>query len=194
MTCPEPSRAAAADAARRERLSALLDDALDAAARERAVDELFASDQARADWSDWHAVGDALRAPELATDHRPGFEARLLQALAAEPAILAPRARARRPGWVARLALPATAVAAAAALLAVVALPLLRDDGKLPASDVAVAPPATPAVARSAEPVQRSAEVETYLTAHREFAGARGLSLPPPILRTAIEAPVDDAR
>lgn len=195
MTSPEPARPAAADAAVRERLSALLDGELDAAARARALDELLASDAARADWSDWHAVGDALRAPELATDHRPGFEARLLQALAAEPVVLAPRALPARAGWLPRLALPATAVAAAAALLAVVALPLLREEPKPPAAEVAtVVPPAPTAAPPPAGPVLRSPEVETYLTAHREFAGARGLSQPAPVLRTAVEVPADSAR
>ncbi|MFN7572539.1 MAG: RseA family anti-sigma factor [Betaproteobacteria bacterium] len=195
MTAPEPSRPSAPDAEARERLSALLDGELDATTGEHTIDALMASEAARADWADWHVVGDALRAPELAADHRPGFEARLLLALAAEPVVLAPRALARRPGWLTRIVLPTTAVAAAAALLAVVALPLLREDAKSPAAEVATAAPAAPTAAPpAAGPVLRSPEVETYLTAHREFAGARGLSQPAPILRTAVEAPADNAR
>lgn len=195
MTAPEPSRPSVPDAEARERLSALVDGELDAAAGNRALEALLASEAARADWADWHAVGDALRAAELAVDHRPGSEARLLQALAAEPVVLAPRALAWRPGWLTRIVLPTTAVAAAAALLAVVALPLMREDAKAPAAEVATVASAASTVAPpAAGPVLRSPEVETYLTAHREFAGARGLSQPAPILRTAIDTPAGTSR
>ncbi len=98
---------------------------------------------------DWMWVGDALRSEEVVALHSPQLCARIVRALEAEPALLAPQALPepaaagrRRPSRWGHRAASAGAVAAAAAVLVFVAVPMLRDgSGGLPGSGVQSAAP-----------------------------------------------------
>ena len=95
-----------ANAAARERLSALVDGELDGAALPQACAQWRENEQHRAHWHAWHLIGDVLRSEDLAQSPSrdaaflAGFRARL----ALEPVVLAPQP-------IAPLAVPAAAAA-----------------------------------------------------------------------------------
>jgi sigma-E factor negative regulatory protein RseA len=80
------------DAADRERLSALVDGELDRAGVDTACGAWRADAELRRTWHAWHAIGDALRSDDLASD--PVADVRFCVAvsarLAAEAVVLAP--------------------------------------------------------------------------------------------------------
>jgi sigma-E factor negative regulatory protein RseA len=170
--------------ARAERWSCLMDGEADAAALSACLDEWRTSEAARGDWALWHAAGDALRSSEVAGWHAAGFTARVAVALQAEPAIVAPR----RSGLhtLRRIALPGAAVAAAAALLTVVALPVLRGDGGVQVVQQARMTGSVPVTTTdtAAVRVERLPRMEQYIAAHREMAGNLGMPRTTPYLRT----------
>lgn len=172
----------------KERLSALIDGALDDASCDDCLKRLGSDADLRRDWSVYHLIGDALRgtaASALPTE----FESRL----AAEPTVLAPTAaRARAAGrgsW--HYALAAAAGVAAVALVGWVALPQLQPAGD---ASVAAAPqPAAPAVAAAApareQPLARAAvpvatNMDDYLIAHQRFSPSSAMSGVAPYVRT----------
>jgi sigma-E factor negative regulatory protein RseA len=114
----------------REAISALMDGELDraedAAQRRTYLDRLCSDDGAREDWVLWHVAADALRSTEVAALHAPAFSARLAQALEAEPVIMAPNALQSQRRLMSRVVLPGAAAAAAVAVLAFVAVPMLQ--------------------------------------------------------------------
>ncbi len=172
------------DEALREWVSACLDGEASAEERQRCLARLCSNDELRADWTAWHAVGDALRSSEVAAWHRPDFCGRVMQALQEEPTVLAPRRLSVRT--VRRVVLPGAAVAAAAVVMAVVAVPLLR--GPAPeAGPVQVALPASaPAVpAPRAGDVDRLPQLEAYLAAHQELTSVVGMGRTTPYLRAS---------
>jgi sigma-E factor negative regulatory protein RseA len=158
----------------KEKLSAMMDDALPDGERESCVRRLKDDDELRAAWDVYHLIGDALRghtAPQVAD----GVRARL----ADEPTVLAPR-RAARP----RLAwypLAAAASVAAVALVGWLALPLT---GLQPGRE-------TQTVARVAEQVPAAVPpaqgVADYLLAHQRFSPAIAMSGLAPYVRTVAE-------
>jgi len=171
---------------RGERWSCLMDGEADAAQIEACLEEWRASEAARADWGLWHAAGDALRSSEVASWHAEGFAARLSLALAAEPAIVAPRRYGLRV--IRRVVLPGAAVAAAAAMLTVAVLPVLRGaDGGMQmvqSQSQRVAPVPVLATDASVVRVERLPQMDQYIAAHREMAGSLGLPRTSPYLRT----------
>ena len=182
------------------RLSSLMDGELDDSAADRALAELIADPGSRRDWALWHAAGDALRASEVAAFDSASFAARVSAALANEPAIVAPRARATNPyRTVRRIVLPGVAAAAAVAALSWVALPMLLGTDEtaqqlatLPATAVtiAAAPAAAPAVAAPTPPsalsgarsspipvaAVQSVRFDRYMAAHGQMSGTLGLA------------------
>lgn len=125
-------------------------------------------------WSDYHAIGDILRSPEMAVEMSPGFASRLAARLKAEPTIVVPGAdlprsplpalenvahidearttRRHRSGRSSkRFALPGIAAALAAATAAFFSAPALMvahdTKGEKPATVAVVVPPATAGVA-----------------------------------------------
>jgi len=158
----------------REALSSLIDGELDESACRALLERLHGDETARRDWVLLNVACDALRSSEVAALHSGAFVGRVSAALAEEPAMVAPRPRRATPRLLRRVVLPGTAVAAAAAVLVVVAVPQLRGSGGATA----------PALVRSAEPkvvpvaavplpsgdIVRSAELEAYLQAHRDLA------------------------
>ncbi len=168
-----------------EPVSALMDGELDEPERRRCIERLCADGGGRAQWALWHAVGDALRSPEVAALHAPNFSARLAERLAAEPAIVAPRDQGL--GLVRRLALPGIAGAAAAAVLAVVAVPVLRDGAMGGPVEIAreqgMSQPSLPPVPLAASLAQPSSPMSlpvldrfhVYLSAHGQISGPIGM-------------------
>lgn len=174
---------------RGERWSCLMDGEADADQIKACLDDWRASEGARADWGLWHAVGDALRSSEVASWHAEGFTARLSLALAAEPAIVAPRRRGLRV--VRRVVLPGAAVAAAAAMLTVAVLPVLRgaDDGVQMVQSKKLSPAPMVATDATLVRVERLPQMDQYIAAHREMAGSLGLPRTSPYLRTTTALP-----
>ncbi|MCU0949961.1 MAG: sigma-E factor negative regulatory protein [Burkholderiaceae bacterium] len=191
-----------AEASLRERISCLMDGADDAAA----LSALCADDRAREDWAIWHMAGDALRSSEVAALHSPRFASRVSQALAAEPAIVAPRALSASPSRaMRRLVLPGAAAAAAVAVMAFIAVPMLRGAGEVEGSGFEVARvqgasqpsgsmvqtvPVSSIARGLPAPGVQTVNFDAYISAHSQMSGTLGLSRTSPYLRqgTAVDA------
>lgn len=181
-----------------EQLSSLIDGELDPDRAAAVIDALCRDPELRRRWSDLQLVGDALRSTEVAACHAEGFCARVSQALASEPTVLAPR---RQRSGVRRYVVPGAAIAASMAALAFVAVPLLRE----PATSVvaqrpepavttetaaatgggAPAGPATPS--RAAAAIASARALDPYFAAHRELTGGTPLPRATAYLRTSPE-------
>ncbi|HEX7748105.1 MAG TPA: sigma-E factor negative regulatory protein [Bordetella sp.] len=126
---------------------------------------ILATPHGRQAWDTYHLIGDTLRSSDLALPAHAGFQARLLQALEAEPAIVAPSApiNTRRP---LRMTLSGLAVAAAVAMVAWMIQPYLGSNSeRSPAlADAASAGPGNTATLDEAS-------LHDYLEAHRQLAG-----------------------
>ena len=163
----------------KESLSAMMDDALRDAERERCLRCLKDDAELRDAWDVYHLIGDALRghtAPQIAGAVR----ARLAQ----EPTVLAPR-RSERPDREHRLWYPLAAAAsvAAVALVGWMSLPLFdAGSGSGPgAGTVAQAPVLPPAAVPPAQ------GVTDYLLAHQRFSPAIAMGGLAPYIRTVAE-------
>jgi len=158
----------------KEKLSAMMDDALADGERESCVRRLKDDDELRAAWDIYHLIGDTLRghtAPHVADEVRAR--------LADEPTVLAPR-RAERP----RLAwypLAAAASVAAVALVGWLALPLTDLQPGREAQTMARAAEQVPAAVPLAQ------GVADYLLAHQRFSPAIAMSGLAPYVRTVAE-------
>ncbi len=164
----------------KEKLSAMMDDALADNERESCVRRLKEDDELRAAWDLYHLIGDALRghtAPQVADQVRAR--------LADEPTVLAPR-RPPRPG--SRLAwypLAAAASVAAVAFVSYMSLPLLDFPRGPDRGITANAPAQQPVpVAVVVPPAQGVAD---YLLAHQRFSPAIAMSGLAPYIRTVAE-------
>jgi negative regulator of sigma E activity len=176
-----------------EHLSSLIDGELDERETAAVLDALCRDAELQRRWSDLQLVGDALRSTEVAACHVDGFCARVRQALADEPTVLAPRPV--RPA-IRRYAIPGVAVAASVAAIAFVAVPLLRS----PAPEVIAQKPAAPAsvpatvvattgeqearAARAASAIANARALDPYFAAHRELTGGTPLPRATAYLRT----------
>lgn len=195
------------DVALDEAISALMDGELDLVedeGRRRAcLDRLCRDDGARQQWALWHTAADALRSSEVASMHSSSFAARVSLALEAEPAIVAPRALPQR--LMSRVVLPGAAAAAAVAVLALVAVPMLRGADGTGTVEIArvegasrPAGPSSQAVASVARalpssmferPSRAEAEqFEIYLSAHSQMSGGIGMPRTSHYLRQGMAA------
>jgi sigma-E factor negative regulatory protein RseA len=160
-----------------ERISILLDGEMDRAEAMATIAALCADPALRRHWHELHRVGDALRSHEMAASDSEAFCARVAAVISAEPTVLAPSA-VRTSSGTRRYWMPGLAVAASAAAVALVAVPLMRA-----AETVSIAKNATPvqlstvdvgaqkslptiATARGLNP-----SFNPYLAAHRELIG-----------------------
>jgi negative regulator of sigma E activity len=124
-----------------------------------------------------HRVGDALRSHEVAASDSEAFCARVAAVISAEPTVLAPRTVHASSG-ARRYWMPGLAVAASAAAVAFIAVPLMRAP-----ETVSIAKNATPAQlstvdvgAQKSLPTIANARglnpsFNPYLAAHRELIG-----------------------
>jgi sigma-E factor negative regulatory protein RseA len=160
----------------KEKLSAMMDDALEDGERERCVQRLKEDEELRTAWDIYHLIGDALRghtAPQVAEQVRAR--------LAAEPTVLAPRRPERARPRLTWYPLAAAASVAAVALVGWLALPLfdLPRGGVGPGTIAQVEPPAAP--------VPQAQGVADYLLAHQRFSPAIAMSGLAPYVRTVAE-------
>jgi sigma-E factor negative regulatory protein RseA len=183
-----------ANAAARERLSALLDGELDGRAVAEACAHWRESAESRATWHAWHLIGDVLRSDDLASDSArdTAFLDALRAKLANEPVVLAPKpletpavgaspaaGRAvagrglRRWGWIAPSAVAAGFVAVAGVLT-------LTRPGVLPERNDAtgVAQAAAPAsfagaAALVSNPAALAPEPQTFVASGQVIRDAR---------------------
>ncbi|WP_186144156.1 sigma-E factor negative regulatory protein [Burkholderia gladioli] len=186
----------------RERLSALIDGESPDGPPFAQILAGFGDTERRA-WSEFHAIGDALRSDELAIEPAvsQAFTARFSAAFAAEPHLIAPAAitvAANSPASPLKRALrrrfvPALAVAAAAATLTWIVVPQLQgtagQPGVSPVQVASVAPQDLQRVAASSHQdlnIIRDASLDQYLEAHQQFAQQPVVSGSMPLIRTAV--------
>jgi len=146
-----------------QELSSLMDGELAGPEAERAIQACCASDDAKAKWHLYHVIGDAMRGHAPRTLARPETT---LQALGAQPTVLAPRGRPRVT--FARVALAAAASVATVGVVGWIgsqggqgsAVPVAAksNSGIQPASNTVVVRDAAAAV-----------DVQPYLNAHRQL-------------------------
>ena len=160
-----------------ERISVLLDGEMDRTEAAAAIAALCADPALRRHWHELHRAGDALRSQEVAAGDAEDFCRRVAAAIAAEPTVLAPRA-AKPVSGLRRYWAPGLAVAASAAAVALIAVPLMPAPetvsiaknsipGQVATVDVAAQKPlSTIAAARGLNP-----SFSPYLAAHRELIG-----------------------
>lgn len=174
-----------------EHLSSLIDGELDDHEATAVLDALCRDPELQRRWSDLQLVGDALRSTDVAACHVEGFCARVRNALAEEPTVLAPR---RAPRGLRRYVVPGFAVAASMAAIAFVAVPLLRAPGpdlaaqKQPAAGapvVATADEAVPQAQKAAAAIASARALDAYFAAHRELTGGTPLPRAAAYLRTS---------
>jgi sigma-E factor negative regulatory protein RseA len=177
-----------------EALSCLADGELDSTAADAMLAALCRDPELRKEWITLHIVGDALRSSDVAAVHSDSFCERVRAALEREPTVLAPRAaRPARARPLRAYLLPGAAVAASAAVIAFVAVPLLQAPAVAPV--VATAPAQAPAPTALA-PSRRAAATpanarafDVYMAAHREVATGAALPRATPYLRTPDQVP-----
>jgi sigma-E factor negative regulatory protein RseA len=181
-----------------ETLSCLMDGELDPEQAAALIAVLCADDELRAEWIAFHLAGDALRSTEVASAHSKSFCTRVAEAIAREPAIVAPRAWAGQGSPLRRYILPGLAVAASAAVISFVAIPLMRStEPQMPVQAVAVQPPPAAVAAaehadevaarRAAATVANARAMQAYLAAHRELTTGAAFPRATPYLRTATD-------
>ena len=190
-----PVAAARCDA---ETLSSLMDGELDPEQAAALIAALCADDELRAEWIAFHLAGDALRSTEVASAHSSSFCVSVAAAIAREPAIVAPRLWMKRGAPLRRYILPGLAVAASAAVISFVAVPLLRNaNTPAPVQAAAVLPPSAAvatlehpdelAARRAAATVANARALQAYLAAHRELTTGAAFPRATPYLRTATD-------
>jgi negative regulator of sigma E activity len=146
-----------------ERISILLDGEMDRAEAIAAIAALCADPALRRYWHELHRVGDALRSHEVAASDSKAFCARVAAVISAEPTVLAPRAVHASSSGARRYWMPGLAVAASAAAVAFVAVPLMRA-------------PETVSIAKNATPAQVSTMDVGAQKSLPTIANARGLN------------------
>lgn len=153
----------------KEKVSALLDGALDEAASARMLDSLKRDGGLRREWDHYSLIGDVLRdEPVMSAD----FTSRLMLRLDDEPTVLAPARAEPRSGW-ARHFMPIAASVMGVAAVGWVAMTLNAPGSasaplaalKKPVPAVAVADASKSARLMAAEPSERE-----YLIAHQAMA------------------------
>ena len=190
----------------RPKISAFVDGELGKRELVEVIEVVERDETARETWQLYHLISDALRDTAL---RAPGFSARVAQALAAEPTVLAPgRLPAERVRWVALSAAASLAAVTLVGWLAFAPGPEQRPD-RLSGVPIATAPQSsvpggpvqatsTPAIAPAAQQavaVQRESTVPSaipvsaatasdYLFAHQEFSPGMSLQGMAPYVRT----------
>ena len=190
------------DESQRERLSALLDGELDAAATAGACDRWRCESEARRDWHAWHLIGDVLRSEDLASecDRDLRFLAVVRERLAAEPVVLAPSWLRRPVIWQTSTALAAGIALVVGAVVATRPAAEAGQEARADARGVAQADvrlasaagdnlaPARVALANNGSADRqliRDARLDRYLEAHKQFAGTSALGVPSTFLSGA---------
>jgi len=175
-----------------ERLSELIDGELAPDVAQALITTLCRDAAAQRRWMELHRVGDALHSSEVAASHSAGFCSRVSAAIAMEATVLAPRATERQ--GLRRYWLPTAAVAASAAVVGFIAMPLVRGGtetvtASAPVAVVAQAAREQASSRRAAMTVANARSLDPYLLAHREMTGGAALPRATPYLRTVVDRP-----
>lgn len=142
----------------KDQISALMDDELDAEASVHLFEAMKNDGEYYQCWSTYHLIGDSLRgAPQFS----PDFHERLMQRIAAEPAVLAPKRKitVKRSHWM--------SVAASVAAILFVGWMVLQQQSQTPTQDL-----------NSATVAQNNVSPESmssYLLAHQELSPESGM-------------------
>ncbi len=145
-----------------QELSSLMDGELEAREAERAIRSCCGNEELKRKWQSYHLIGEAMRG-ECAM---PGASTRrIMEAIASEPTVLAPkRPLSTTAGRI------AFAAAASMATVAVVGWIGMQDRGAPAGPSVAKsAPAAAPVVASNVVPLQN---VNDYVVVHRQMPTA----------------------
>ena len=175
----------------KEKVSELMDGALDERAAVGVLDALGRDAQARDAWRTYHLIGDAMRGtPPLGRN----VASRVAWKLQDEPAVLAPQRRPAQSRWLIA-PLPLAASLSAVALVGWMALAPQEQPVPVAKAPAGVLPQVRQAVAVSNQPVIVPLPVATsdYLLAHQGFSPRVSLQGMAPYVRTVSE-PVRDAR
>lgn len=189
-----------------ERVSALMDGALEGDDLARALDELAADSSVDGTWDTYHLLGQAMRSStEPVQAHDPAFVARLRQKLVLEtPELIAVsplltrvesqkalKVTVANDFWWRRVAgLASVALVGVLAWQGVVWMgpgrPADTTLAQSPAAPVPVAAPQTLVAADGASPLMiRDPQLDALLAAHRQVGGATALQMPSGFLRNA---------
>jgi sigma-E factor negative regulatory protein RseA len=156
--------------------------------------------QDRAQWSEYHLIGDALRSDDLAVSPATSsaFMAAFTQRFESEVHVFAPAAAAKRQGVMRRRVMPAFAVAAAAATLTWIVVPQLQGvDSRGGAQVASVSTDSMQRVAMASIPaatarpvlteanIIRDASLDQYLEAHQQFSQQPVVPGSMPLIRAA---------
>ncbi len=148
-----------------QNLSLLMDGELEAREADRAIRTCCGDEEMKRTWQAYHVIGEALRGE---APHTGASTRRIMEAIAKEPTVLAPRRRL--PVSPARIAF---AAAASVATVAVVGWIGLQDRGTsagpVLAKSAAPAPEAAPVVASTVVPLN---QLNEYVVVHRQLPNA----------------------
>ena len=174
-----------------EQLSALMDSELTEAEARRLLGALKNDAQLNQRWDSYHLLGDALRkTPQMSAD----FGAKVMQRLAGEPTVLAPRRQAQSA--TPRFALPLAASFAAVSLVGVLTWQMTQVNQTGQTTSLAAAPTVqrvalTETAATQPKTPERvlfsSAASRSYLLAHQEFSPSYTMEGFPAYVRTLSE-------
>ncbi len=120
-------------------------------------------------WDTYHWVGDIMRSDGLARPVDPAFQQRLSSALAAEPTVLAPRARPMQR-FIKRYAVPGASLAVLVVAVTWLVQPLIDPIG---AGNVQASLPATSEIYAVNE-LRSNPVLVDYYDVHRNVAGMSG--------------------
>ena len=167
----------------------------DSPAIKQRLRSLHADPAARERWMTYHLIGDVLRSSDLA--HAPGdaLALRVHQALLQEPVLLSPRsapdaaASLRTSRWRGPVAAVAGVALVAGAWVLVRPQAPQSDSGPLAAVSPVDRVVALPAPQPAASGLVRDAQLDRYLAAHQEYAGATAIGGSAGLLRASSLAP-----
>lgn len=172
-------------ARQRQALSGLMDG--DPGDTEQALQAWRGDVRGRADWHTYHLIGELMRSDDVHVDPErdAGFLAGVRERLDQEPVVLAPAAPGRP--WNAWLR-PAAVAAGFCVVAGVLVMTRVSAPGggaeDRPATLASQGPAA--AASSSAEgTLIRSAELDRYLSAHRQYSGTSALAAPGGLVRNA---------
>lgn len=148
-----------------QNLSLLMDGELESREANRAIRDCCGDEDLKAKWQAYHLIGEALRGER---PHPGASTRRIMEAIAKEPTVLAPRRRL--PVSPARIAFAAAASVATVAVVGWIGLQD-RSDSAAPAlaKSAAPSPAAAPQVASTVVPLN---QVNEYVVVHRQLPNA----------------------
>lgn len=164
-----------------EQISAMMDSQLDETQIARQLARLRAESRLRECWDTFHVIGDVLRGERPLSD---GMAQHVLEKLASEPTVLAPRRSSAK-----RIRTYVLSAAASLAAIAVVGWLAVFQNPLVPQPQVAKAPPKI-VPGRSADSPPQIANVPSdgtmseYLIAHQEYSPSTAIQGLAPYIRT----------